>query len=527
MRPAETLRRLARYEPWVVLGPLALVQWAAALVFALSTPHNGWFFPQGPQTTWTWTGGWLLGHGHLSGAHTGWGWSFALMPVSWLAGADYLGGLPVIVVVQTALFLPLGLWLAYALGAQVAGRLVGYLAAALWAFGPYLGAGLSQTEYHRTFVEGFLPQLVGLTGSAALPAALLLAASALFALRALDGGPRLDAVAAGLAAGFAAAIEPLTSSTWRRRSSPSRCGAAGRPRSGSPPASFPRSSCLLLWRARGPGGIDLGGIGSALHVHWSRLSYTFTWVREYFWSLHVFQWLVVAGVIAVARVSPVKAVFLGAWFFAFLLSRGGDPSLDIRQGTLWPALAPALPALAVLVAAIPLLAPKLGPRLARGFAPSGPRNVRRWTLAAAAIVGAAVPLVLVAAASPASTAPAVSVATDLAYVPAGRPLGLQARVSGGVVSVSWRPAADGRRCCTASTGRRRARGSTARALRVPARGSAGRGDVLDPGERSPGQRALGVPARPRRRQRRCLGRRNDGARLHARLDPGPLERSLT
>jgi len=440
MRLADKLRPLARYEPWVVLGPLALVQWLAALAFALTRPHNGWFFPQGPETTWTWTGGWLLGRGHLSGAHTGWAWSFALMPVSWLTGADYLGGLPVIVVVQVLLFLPLGLWLAYRLGAQVAGRLVGYLAAALWALGPYVGAALSQPEYHKTFVDGFLPQLVGLTGSAALPAALLLTASALFALRSLDGGPQLDAVAAGLAAGLAAAIEPLNllylvapllALALRRR---------WRALGGLAVGLAPALVVLLLWRARSPGGVDLGGIGSALDVHWSRLSYTFTWVREYFWSLHVFEWLVVAGVIAVARISPVKAVFLGAWFFAFLLSRGGDPALDIRQGTLWPTLVPALPALAVLIAAIPLLVPKLGPRLVHGFAAATPRAVRRWAVATAAIAGAAVPFVLVAAASPVASAPAVSVPADLAYVPAGRPLGLRAAAVGGVVTLSWRPA---------------------------------------------------------------------------------------
>ena len=441
MRLADRLRRLGRYEPWVVLGPLALVQWLAAIAFALSRPHNGWFFPQGPQTTWTWTGGWLLGGGHLSAAHTGWAWSYALMPVSWLTGANYLGGLPAIVVLQVLIFLPLGTWLLYRLGEQVAGRLVGYLAAALWALGPYIGAALSQAEYHKVFVDGFLPQLVGLTGSAALPAALLLAASGLYALRALDGGARFDAIAAGLAAGLAGAIDPVNllflaapvlALALRRRGRALVWFAEG-----LAPALF----VLLLWRARGPGGVDLGGIGPVLHVHWSRLSYTFTWTREYFWSLHVFEWLVVAGVIAVARVSPVKAVFLGAWFFAFLLSRGGDPALDIREGTLWPALAPALPALAVLIASIPLLLPRLGPRLSAGFPPGVARPVRRAALGAALVLGAAVPLVFVAAAGPASRAPAVAVPADATYVPAGRDLGLSARSAGGPVQLSWRPAA--------------------------------------------------------------------------------------
>ena len=440
MRLADRLRPLGRYEPWVVLGPLALVQWLAAIAFALTRPHNGWFFPQGPQTTWTWTGGWLLGSGHLSAAHTGWAWSFALMPVSWLNGADYLRGLPMIVVLQMLILLPLGTWLAYRLGAQVAGRVIGYLAAALWALGPYLGAALSQAEYHKVFVDGFLPQLVGLTGSAALPAALLLAASGLYALRALDGGPRLDAIAAGLAAGLAGAIDPVNllylaapvlALALRRRGRALLWFAEG-----LVPALF----VLLLWRARGPGGVDLGAIGPALHVHWHRLSYTFTWTREYFWSLHVFEWLVVAGVIAVVRVSPVKAVFLGAWFFAFLLSRGGDPGLDIREGTLWPALAPALPALAVLVASIPLLVPRLGPRLVAGFPRLAAGPVRRATLGAALVLGAAVPLVFVAVAGPASGAPAVAVPTELTYVPSGRDLGLTARSTGGAVQLSWRPA---------------------------------------------------------------------------------------
>ncbi|HUO37954.1 MAG TPA: hypothetical protein VMU34_09010, partial [Mycobacterium sp.] len=139
-------------------------------------------------------------------------------------------------------------------------------------------------------------------------------------------------------------------------------------------------------------------------------------------------------------VSPVKAVFFGAWFFAFLLSRGGDPGLDIREGTLWPALAPALPALAVLIASIPLLVPRLGPRLVAGFPRLAAGPVRRATLGAALVLGAAVPLVFVAVAGPASGAPAVAVPTELTYVPSGRDLGLTARSTGGAVQLSWRPA---------------------------------------------------------------------------------------
>ena len=352
---------------------------------------------------------------------------------------------------------------------------------------------------------------------------MLLAASGLSALRALDGGPRLDAVAAGLAAGLAGAIDPVNllylaapviALALRRRGRALVWFAEG-----LVPALF----VLLLWRARGPGGVDLGGIGSALHVHWSRLSYTFTWVREYFWSLHVFEWLVVAGVIAIARVSPVKAVFFGAWFLAFLLSRGGDPALDIREGTLWPALAPALPALAVLIASIPLLVPRLGPRLNAGFPPGAARPVRRVALGVALILGAAVPLVFVAAAGPASDAPAVAVPADATYVPSGRDLGLSAHAAGGTVQLSWRPA----------TGRTtvlyrlyRAPAGTGVDCSGPAPCRLGGALVattysIQTGDQ-PGPGRWKLPAHVVGRQRRRVGSRGDRARLQTRRDTNPM-----
>ena len=344
-------------------------------------------------------------------------------------------------------------------------RLVGYLAAALWALGPYLGAALSQAEYHKVFVDGFLPQLVGLDRLGGAPGRA--APRGVGALR-VARARRRAAVRrgrGGLAAGLAAAIDPVNllflaapvlALALRRRGRSLAWFAAG---------LAPALVVLLLWRARGPDGVDLGGIGSALSVHWSRVSYTFTWVREYFWSLHVFEWLVVAGVIAIARVSPVKAVFFGAWFFAFLLSRGGDPGLDIREGTLWPAFAPALPALAVLLGSIPLLLPKLGPRLAAGFPQGVARPVRRAAVGAVLVLGAVIPFVFVAAAGPASGAPAVAVPAELTYVPAGRDLGLSPARRPAPCSSRGDPRPGARRCSTASTAPRPARASTARARR--------------------------------------------------------------
>ena len=47
MRPADRLRPLGRYEPWVVLGPVALVQWLAAIAFALTRHAQRLALPAG------------------------------------------------------------------------------------------------------------------------------------------------------------------------------------------------------------------------------------------------------------------------------------------------------------------------------------------------------------------------------------------------------------------------------------------------------------------------------------------------
>src|SRR5581483_1455132 len=49
-RPPPRLGPLAR-EPWAVLAPLLLLQWAALLAFALTVRHNGWLYYQGGDET--------------------------------------------------------------------------------------------------------------------------------------------------------------------------------------------------------------------------------------------------------------------------------------------------------------------------------------------------------------------------------------------------------------------------------------------------------------------------------------------
>src|SRR5262249_5137766 len=138
----------------------------------------------------------------------GYGWSYLLAPVARLVGPSYLGALPFVVVFQTVVLLPVALLCVYAIAARIAGPLCGYVAAGLWIAVPFALVPLFDERYHVRYVEQFLPQTFGLTGLGDYPSTVCLLLAALACVRAVDRGDGRDALAAGLAAGFAIAIKP-------------------------------------------------------------------------------------------------------------------------------------------------------------------------------------------------------------------------------------------------------------------------------------------------------------------------------
>jgi hypothetical protein len=90
-------------------------------------------------------------------------------------------------------------------------------------------------------------------------------------------------------------------------------------------------------------------------------------IHETGWSVSFAEWLPLAGVIGVARRTPLLAVALGGWLVFFVL-RGADHGYD--SGVFWASLAPALPAAALLVSALALLVPRLRPAPGQQQAPS-------------------------------------------------------------------------------------------------------------------------------------------------------------
>jgi len=169
-----------------VLGAFVAVQWVAVLALALTVRHNGWLYYAGGDQLWHYTGAYLLAHGHLPPSYVGYGWSFLLLPIAPFAGPNLVSALPVIVLGNTLVLLPVALLCVYGIAAQIAGRLFGYFAATLWIAVPYLGIVFVEPGYHQKYTELTLPQLLGLTSVPDFPSTVALLVSAYLCLRAVD-----------------------------------------------------------------------------------------------------------------------------------------------------------------------------------------------------------------------------------------------------------------------------------------------------------------------------------------------------
>jgi hypothetical protein len=388
MRLAERLRPLGRYEPWVVLGPLALVQWLCLVAFVLTVRHNGWLFYQGGDQTFFYTSSWVVGHGYIPDAAIGWGWSYILVPVTWIFGPSFLSALPAIVLIQVLILLPLALVAVYGIAARIGGRMLGYISAGLWVALPYAVIPLWDHRYHEKYVEQFLPQAFGLTGLGDFPSMVIVLWSAYFVVRALDTRALPDAAMAGLLGGFAIGVKPANAlflagvvlafaAALRWREALAFGGGLVLP-----------VLALTLWKAHGLGTVPLlgatgvhlaagaspglaaasnEGLSKYLHFNWGLFRQNVDGLREFFWSVRVLQWIIIAGFLGVLRRSLPKALLLGGWFGAFLLLKGGSPSASIEEGTFLRLFMPGFPPLVIMLASIVLLVPTYGPRLAAAY----------------------------------------------------------------------------------------------------------------------------------------------------------------
>jgi hypothetical protein len=411
-----TWERVPGREPWRVLVPLLVVHWFALVLYTASVRHNGWLFYQGGDQIWYWTTSWLLGHGSITVPDVSHGWSLLLVPLAWIGGPGFLGGLPGTLLLQALVLAPIAAWCMYELGARIGGRVIGYTAAAFWTLGPYVVIPLFVQRYHEKYVEQYLPLPLGLTAMADYAGTVCLLASAVFTVRAMESRDPATAVLAGLTMGLAVLIKPsnlifvaapllllLAARRWRE------LVVVG-------VAIVPAVLALAVWKYRGYGYVPAFAAQEAhvalgadtlrapfdkyTAINWHNLNGNIASLREVFFSIRVLQWLPIAGAVAVARRSVPISLFLSMWFWAYFVLKGSSDQASVDSGSFFRFLLPAMPALLLLVASLPLLIPKYGAELARRMAPPAARAIGRRGVIVAVVLLGLLPLAAAAATTP-------------------------------------------------------------------------------------------------------------------------------
>ena len=443
-------RAAAEVRPAYVLGSLVCVQWLAVLALALTVRHNGWLYYAGGDQIWHYTGAYLLAHGHLPPSFVGYGWSFLLAPVAAFAGPNLVAALPAMVSFNTLVLLPVSLLCMYGIGARIAGRLFGYLAALLWVLVPYLGIVFVEVGYHQKYTELTLPQVLGLTSVPDFPAMVALIVSAYLCLRAVDSERWEIGALAGLAAGYSIAIKPsnalflvapgvlLVVERWRSL----LAFAAG---------LAPSLLALAVWKYRGLGELAAAppqpvrlasGPGDLLRrIHgpklnsWNHLHQVLLGFREHFWISRVIEWLPVGGLVGLLARSRRGLLLVGTWFVVYLLAKGTYIPASIDDASFFRIMLPAFPAYILLAASVALLVPGVRARPA----PVRPEPTRpRLTVAvvAAFAVFAVLPIGVLAAVPRLHDQGALAVRAPDTLIPvAGN---VHASVENGTVRLTWR-----------------------------------------------------------------------------------------
>jgi hypothetical protein len=356
---------LARDPVWyLALGGLVGLQWASVAWVAASAAHTGAVYGDPRETAALHAASRALLAGHLPAGGAGPVWAAVTAPFA-AAGPQAGDGLLALVVLQTVVLLPVALLATVAAASRLAGRAAGILVGLTWIVLPLVGYRYHDYRGRPGVRDHVLPQVLGLAESAAFPTIVALAVAFFLLVRALDLGTVAAAAWAGLATSVALAVSAtawvflpalLVAFALRRR--PAQLGAAAA-------AAIPGLLVLLLWHAHAPQ-------AEAPLVHWDlgALNDNVRAFREYGWSMRVVQWLGIAATVAALRLRTPAAVAAVVWFWLALLFRGSvADSFATPSGTPSTAfltlLLPAFPAFVLMVAALPLLVPRLPDQLVR------------------------------------------------------------------------------------------------------------------------------------------------------------------
>jgi hypothetical protein len=463
-RAAERIERgisVAVGRPLVAVAVLAVVQWLAILIFALTVRHNGWLFYQGGDQIWLLTTGWLLGGGDLAPTYTGYGWPVAVAPLMQLTGPSFVTAMPPVIALNVLVLGPLALWAVYGLAARIAGRAFGLLAAALWVVLPFAVIPLWRDDYHERYIEQFLPGALGLTGLSDYQSMVLLLVGALLFMRTLETRAPLDAAAAGLVVGFAVGVKPSNGLFLVAPVAAALLARNLRPLLPFGLALLPALLTLAVWKQRGLGtlpafaleetrlaagalvAVSVPGVDRYVDLDWAHLHENANHLREFFWSARLLEWAPIAGAIGVARRSAPLAALLATWFGTFLVVKGTASLSTVSSGSFFRLLMPGFPAYFLLAVAILLLVPTLGAQLARRWPEQPVRPLCRRPVVALAVALGLVPLLVVAIARPLDF-PLRAVLVDNILTPVDEEIDVSVRPVGESRLLTWSHPAAGR-----------------------------------------------------------------------------------
>jgi len=283
-------------------------------------------------------------------------WLVAALVVSWAGDAGDASTWQQLL--NQAVLLPAAVVAVFDVGRRLGGRWLGVWFGVVLLALPLAGWAYALPPYRDTFRDRVLVEAVGGGAGGRFAAGALAVVAAALLLRGLQERGRAPALAAGIAAGLAIVVEPAACLV--AVGVVLACAAARRPDVLAVVAApvVVGGAIALLARDAGVG----------LDVSWDAFSANMAGLREYTWSNRVLQWLPIAGTIGLARRSWPAAALFGGWVGAFVVAEAASADRPVESGVFFVAFLPALPALAVLVAAIPLLVPGLPARLAAATA---------------------------------------------------------------------------------------------------------------------------------------------------------------
>lgn len=454
------LRRVEAVRPLYVVSGFVVAEWLATLALALTVRHQGWLFFHGGDQIWFYTTSWLLGHGQLVPTNVGYGWSILELPFALVSGPNLLQALPSILLLDVFVLMPIAMVAIYGIGVRLSGRSFGYALLALWLILPFLGVLYTQPGFHQRYTEAALPDAFGLTSLADFPSMVMLAVASYFCLRAAQHSHSTDGILAGLFIGVAIGVKP-SSGLFLVGAVPALLVARSPRLLAAVVAGLAGPLlALVVWKWRGLGYLPLFAADHAvrlalgaeaqplaalnwhryLQLDWHEVNQNLLSLRGHFWSERLVEWVVIAGIVGLARRSLAACSLFGGWFLAFFLGKGSEPILSLDSGSLLHGMVQAIPAFVLLVAGVAFLLPRSAAR------PSQPAPSRAWAhprirstvVMATLLLFAALPIALASAATRPLAGTSWLWSGANGPIPS-KPMHVRARVAGNNVFLSWRP----------------------------------------------------------------------------------------